>query len=120
MNLLKEIKKGKEGNDRLFALSVPKTLSISIQRQPSAELGFAFEAVSLSELLYPSCCVDEFLLSGKERVTVGTDIDMDVADGRTGLHCEATSTDHLRLLVLWMDAFFHNYLTIVPVYNIRK
>jgi len=77
--------------------------------------GFAFGCVSLSKLLYASCCVDEFLLSSKERVAVGTDIDVDVADGGTSLHYKATGTDHLRLLVLWMNAFFHNYLTITLV-----
>ena len=87
---------------------------------PALNLAFAFEGVSLPELLHASCCVNEFLFSSKERVTVGTDIDVDVADGGTGLHCKATSTDHLRLLVLWMDAFFHIYLTITAVYNTPK
>jgi hypothetical protein len=98
-----------------------KLLSLS-QFSPSPPLNssFAFGGVSFSELLYASCCVDEFLLPGKERVTVGTDIDVDVADGGTGLYCEATGTDHLCLLVLWMDAFFHNYLTITGVYNTLK
>lgn len=104
------------------SLPFPHRILLVSQFSPSPPLNssLAFEAVSLSEFLYASCCVDEFLFSGEERVTVGTDIDVDVADGRTGLHCKATSTDHLRLFVLWMDAFFHNYLTIVPVYNIPK
>ena len=96
-------------------------LSLS-QFSPSPPLNssFAFGGVSFSELLYASCCVDEFLLPGKERVTVGTDIDVDVADGGTGLYGEATSTDHLRPLVLWMDTFFHSYLTIAGIYNTQK
>lgn len=81
---------------------------------------FAFEAVSLSELLYASCCVNEFLLAGKERVTVGTDIDVDVADGGAGLRCIATGADNLSLLILWMDALFHDYLTISAVYTTPK
>lgn len=87
---------------------------------PPLNSSFAFGGVSLSELLYASCCVDEFLFPGKERVTVGTDIDVDVADGGAGLHCKATSTDHLRLLVLWMDALFHSYLAITASYNTLK
>ena len=50
-------------------------------------------------------------------MTIGTDIDVDVAYRGTGLHCKSASADNLRLLVLWMDAFFHNSLTITLVYN---
>jgi hypothetical protein len=50
---------------------------------PQLDLVFVFEAVSFFKLLYASCCINEFLLSGKERVTVGTDIDVDIA------HCGA-------------------------------
>lgn len=76
------------------------------------DLAFAFEAVSLSEFLYASRCVDEFLLPGKERVTVRTDIDMDVAHRGAGFRGITASTDNLGLLVLWMNAWFHTNLTI--------
>jgi hypothetical protein len=82
VDVLEEIEKGKEGYDRLFALSIPKLL-VS-EPQLALNLAFAFEGVSLPELLYSSCCVDEFLFSGKERVTVRTDIDMDVAHRGAG------------------------------------
>jgi hypothetical protein len=104
------------------SLPFPHRILLVSQFSPSPPLNssLAFEAVSLSEFLYASCCVDEFLFSGKERVTVGTDIDVNVADRGTGLHCKSASTNNLRLLVLWMDAFFHNSLTIMFVYTTLK
>ena len=116
-----KIEKGQREDDRLFALSAPETVkSLRFSPSPPLNSSFAFGGVSLSELLYASCCVDEFLFPGKERVTVGTDVDVDVADGGTGFNCKATGTDNLRLLVLWMDALFHSNLTISAVYNIPK
>ena len=80
--------------------------------RPALDLALTFETVSLSEFLYASCCVDEFLLPGKERVTVRTDIDMDVAHRGAGFRGITASTDNLGLLVLWMNAWFHTNLTI--------
>ena len=84
MEFLEEIEKGKE--DITDSLPFPTDFQYlrSSRSPPLGGLAFVLEAVSLSELLYASCCVDEFLLSGKERVTVGTDINMDVADCRSG------------------------------------
>ena len=112
MYVSEKIKKGQREDDNSLPFPRRKLLVSQFSRSPPLNSSFAFGGVSLSELLYASCCVDEFLFSSKERVTVGTDIDVDVADGGTGLNCKATGTDHLRLLVLWMDALFHNYLGI--------
>ena len=104
------------------SLPFPHRILLVSQFSPSPPLNssLAFEAVSLSEFLYASCCVDELLLSSKERVTVGTDIDVDISHGGPCFHYKTASTDDLRLLVFWMDAFFHTILSIATVYTIRK
>jgi hypothetical protein len=41
-------------------------------------------------------------------VAARTDIDVNSADGRTGLDDRATGAIDRRVFVFWMDTFFHN------------
>ena len=65
------------------------------------------EAELLVEALNASTSVNQLLLAGIERVTLGADFNLDVLLGRTCLdHCTASATNR-RLLVVGMDTFLH-------------
>jgi hypothetical protein len=62
----------------------------------------------LLKAIYATTGIKNLLLAGKERMTLGTDINMDVlAQGRTGLNDVATATRGRHLTVLGMNIGFH-------------
>src|SRR5581483_675488 len=95
-----------------FALSVSELASKSHSVcEPPPGLGvLVLDAVPASELLYPSGRIDEFLLTGKERVAFGADLDVDRRDRGARLDHVAARADDLRRFVVWVDAFFHKNL----------
>ena len=67
--------------------------------------GRLFEAVLLVEAVHTSTGVNQLLLAGVERVTLGADFDLDILLGRSRLdHRPAGATDR-GLLIVGMDAF---------------
>ena len=70
-----------------------------------------FQAKLLVELVNTAACIDQLLLSRKERVTLGADFNLDILFGRTSLDDLAACTSDSGLLVVWMDSFFHCLLT---------
>jgi hypothetical protein len=66
-------------------------------------------AVFLAETFDATRCVDDFLLAGIERVASRTHFDVQgLAVGRAGLELVAAAASHLDLVVLRVDAFFHD------------
>ena len=56
--------------------------------------------IAFVETVHASCRIYQLLLPGKERVTIGTDLNMKVlAQGRTRLERVAASADHVDLIV---------------------
>jgi hypothetical protein len=67
--------------------------------------GRLFETVLLVEAVHTSTGVNQLLLAGVERVTLGADFDLDILLGRSRLdHRTAGATDS-SLLIVGMDAF---------------
>ena len=61
-----------------------------------------------SELINASAGINEFLLTGKERMALGADVDTDLtALGGTGNERLSACADDLGLLVIRMDSFLH-------------
>ena len=62
-----------------------------------------------SELINTSACVNELLLSGKERMALGADVNADLAAlGRTGNEGLAASTLNGYFFVVRMESFLHD------------
>jgi hypothetical protein len=90
------------------------------QRECAYPLPFRFplQAVFPSEFFNATRCVNQFLLAGKERVTVRTNIHVNRSHGRTGFHGRAAGTMDGRLLIFWMNFFFHTFLSMEQIYTI--
>ena len=67
-----------------------------------------FLAVALIEAIDTSCGIDQFLFSGKERVTRRTDFDVQVTFfGGASFEGLATRAGHRDFDVFWMNSWFH-------------
>jgi hypothetical protein len=67
-----------------------------------------FFAVALVEAIDTSCGIDQFLLSGKKRVTRRTDFDVQVTFlGGASLESLATRAADRNFNVFWMNSWFH-------------
>ena len=75
--------------------------------------------VSFLELINTSAAVDELLLTGEERVALGTDFYLDVLLGRTSFNYVAACALDGRGLVIGMDTVFH-YVTAFSVFFIQR
>ena len=61
-----------------------------------------------SELINTSAGINEFLLTGKERMTLGADVNADfVALCGTSSECLAASANNFCFNIVGMDCFFH-------------
>ena len=83
------------------------------ERQTSFSLFFVFpyglHAVTLLETVYTPAGVNQLLLAGKIRMALGTNFNAQILLGRTGLEGIAANTGHGRLLILGMNALFHDF-----------
>ena len=71
-------------------------------------IGGRFLAIALVEAIDASCGVDQFLLAGKERMTSGADLDVQIALlGGARLERLATSTGNGYIDVFWVNSWFH-------------
>lgn len=68
------------------------------------------DSIFLVEALDASCGVDEFLLSGKERMAGGTNFNLNVLYRRTGLDDIATCAGDGGELIFGVDSLFHFFL----------
>ena len=68
---------------------------------------FLLQAEALVEAINTSTSVNQLLLAGIERVTLGADFDLDVLLGGAGLDHFAARTTNSGLVVVGMDAFLH-------------
>ena len=76
-----------------------------------------FFAVALVEAIDTSCGIDQFLFSGKERVTRRTDFDVQVTFlGGASLEGLTTRAGNRNLDVFWMNSWFH----FVTLYRRRR
>ena len=67
-----------------------------------------FFAVALVESIDTSCGIDQFLFSGKERVTRRTNFDVQVTFlGGASLKGLATRAGYRDFNVFWMNSWFH-------------
>jgi hypothetical protein len=72
-----------------------------------AACGLFIFLILLHKLLYPSFGIDELLLSGKEGMTVGANIHMDIWLGRTRMNGVATGTDNRGFDVFGVQLLLH-------------
>jgi len=70
-------------------------------------LFFSFFTILLLEPFDPSCRIQEFLFSGEERMTVGTNLHMDLFLGTLRLKGCTTGTFDHRIKNFRVDLFFH-------------
>ena len=66
-----------------------------------------FDAVLTIELVNTSSGSRRLLLSGIERMALGANLHVDLLLRRTGHELVTTVADHLCLMILGMDSFFH-------------
>jgi hypothetical protein len=102
----------KRAKGKLRPLPFPEVTTASRSHSASILRRISFKPVLLPELLYPARGIDQFLLTGKERMAVRADIDVNSGNGRTGLDNGPTGTVDRRFLVFGMDTLFHNILSI--------
>jgi len=71
--------------------------------------------ITLVKSVHASCGIDQFLLTGKERVALRTNFDVQLfAQRRTGFKSASTSTRDRDLFVFRMNFLFHGYF-IIPL-----
>ena len=70
---------------------------------------FLLQAVFSVETVDTSTGVNELLLAGVERVTLGANFNLDVLFGRTSLNNCTTRASDSSLFVLGMDTFLHEF-----------
>jgi hypothetical protein len=64
---------------------------------------------TLVELIYASAGINEFLLTGEERMALGTNFNTDLALSGAGLESVATGALYNGLIVIGMNPFTHEY-----------
>ena len=64
-------------------------------------------AIAASEFLDAPGSIDELLFAGEKGMTSGTNTDLNIATRGAGVIHRATRTDHVGLVILWMNACFH-------------
>ncbi len=64
-------------------------------------------AVAASEFLDAPGGIDELLFAGKKGMTSRTNTDLNIAARGAGMIHRAARTDHVGLIILWMNACFH-------------
>ena len=69
--------------------------------------GYLLQAELLVEAFNTSASVNQLLLAGIERVTLGADFNSDILLGRPGLKHGTTSTSNGGLLIIGMDSLLH-------------
>ena len=69
---------------------------------------FLVQLVFATETLNTTGGVNQLLLAGEERMTVGANFNVDGLPGRTSLVLGATGTGNLELVIFRMDTGFHN------------
>ena len=67
------------------------------------------QAETLLEAIHTAAGIDELLLAGVERVTLGANFNLDVLFGRTSLNNCTTRASDSSLFVLGMDTFLHEF-----------
>ncbi len=69
-----------------------------------------FEMFGVAFLVFfnTACSIDQFLFTGKKRMTGGTDLNLDFLLYRTNLNHVAASANSVYLMIFRVDAFFHN------------
>jgi hypothetical protein len=77
-------------------------------------------AVFLSELLDPAGGVDQFLLTGEERVAIRANFHVDITHRRARFGDIAARASYFSRLILWMNSCLHKYLSVVWVYIISS
>ena len=74
---------------------------------------FTASLKTLLELVNAPAGIDKLLFSGKERMTFGTNIDLDLVTAfkfrRTGLYSFAAGAAYRNFLILGMDSSLHQY-----------
>jgi hypothetical protein len=82
------------------------------------------KAVGAAELLAESFDatgrIDEFLLSGEERMAGATDVDVDFCDGAAGDKGIATSAVDVAISIFGMNLRFHEQLSFSPIVREAK
>ena len=70
-------------------------------------LVLCFDAVLTIELIDTASGGSGLLLAGVERMALGADLHMDLLLRRAGYEFVAAVANHLRLIILRMNSFFH-------------
>ncbi len=65
------------------------------------------ESVTLLEAIDTSAGIYQLLLAGKERMALRANFNTKIFLGRACDEGVATNASHSRLLILWMNSFFH-------------
>jgi len=73
-----------------------------------------FQAILALKSLYPTCCEDLTLLPGKERMTLGANLNSQVLLGGTCFKSLPASTRNCSFIIFGMDTFFHNFTFFRP------
>ena len=64
---------------------------------------------AFAEALHATSCVENTLLPGEERVTLGADIDLEHRPDAECLETVAAGTTYCGLDVIWMNSLFHSF-----------
>src|SRR5262245_1739277 len=64
-------------------------------------------AVATSEFLDAPGGIDELLFASEKRMTSGANTNSNITARGTGVIHRAARTDHIRLVILWMNPCFH-------------
>jgi hypothetical protein len=82
--------------------------SVRLMLGSGSAFGGRFLAIALVEAIDTSCCIDQLLLAGKERVASGTNFDVQVTFlGRARLERLATRAGDGNINVFWVNSWFH-------------
>src|SRR5229473_3086801 len=94
--------KSSASGGRCFLLRFRRCRLLAALRRLGAKL--------LRKALHSAFGVDELLPAGEERVAVRADFEVQLLLGRAGLPCRPARAARLNLVILRVDAFFHNRL----------
>ena len=69
------------------------------------------DAVFLFEFIYATACIDELLLTGKERMAARANLNTKILLNGAGFERIAASASNSRKLIIRMNVSFHRYFT---------
>lgn len=74
------------------------------------------DAIFFVELINTAACCCRFLLTGIERMALGTNLNVDFLLGRTGYKLITAVAGNFCLIIGRMDSLFHDFTSLLSLY----